>query len=63
MFRCVSQNQMTIVFSCQKETARFSVSPAPEADEYRPIEDTVSFNDKNFYSLSKNVGYFMDIVF
>ncbi|XP_053377067.1 uncharacterized protein LOC123530542 isoform X4 [Mercenaria mercenaria] len=40
MFRCVGQTQMTFVFSCQREMSRFSVGLVPEADEYKPIEET-----------------------
>ena len=36
---------MSIVFSCQKETARFSVSPSPGVEDFKPGEDTVSHSD------------------
>ncbi|KAL4226564.1 hypothetical protein ACF0H5_014549 [Mactra antiquata] len=39
MFRCVGQTQMTVMFNCQREMARFNVGLVPEADEYKPIED------------------------
>ena len=42
MFRCVGQTQMTLVFNCQRETSRFSVGLTADADEYKPIEETVS---------------------
>ncbi|XP_052285559.1 uncharacterized protein LOC127881598 isoform X6 [Dreissena polymorpha] len=38
MFRCVGLSQMSLVFSCQKEVARFTVGLTPEA-ELRGIED------------------------
>lgn len=33
---------MSLMFSCQKELARFSASPAPGASEYRPGDENVS---------------------
>lgn len=33
---------MSLMFSCQKELARFSASPAPGATEYRPSDENVS---------------------
>ena len=41
VFRCIGRGQMTIVFNCHKETARFSVSPSPGVEDYKPSEDTV----------------------
>lgn len=35
VFRCNGQNSMSLMFSCQKELARFSASPAPGATDYR----------------------------
>lgn len=40
-FRCVGHCQMSIMFSCQRETARFSLGPMGDADEYRGIEEGV----------------------
>lgn len=42
VFRCNGQNSMSLMFSCQKELARFSASPAPGASEYRPGDENVS---------------------
>nr|XP_034307211.1 uncharacterized protein LOC105319401 isoform X7 [Crassostrea gigas] len=39
VFRCNGQNSMSLMFSCQKELARFSASPAPGATEYRPSDE------------------------
>lgn len=39
VFRCNGQNSMSLMFSCQKELARFSASPAPGASEYRPGDE------------------------
>ena len=34
---------MTVVFNCHKESARFSVSPSPGAEDYKIGEDTVTY--------------------
>ncbi|XP_078341968.1 uncharacterized protein LOC111107827 isoform X2 [Crassostrea virginica] len=39
VFRCNGQNSMSLMFSCQKELARFSASPFVGATEYKPGDE------------------------
>ena len=41
-FRCVGQSQMSLLFSCQRETARFNVGLNPDI-EPRAIEEGVCY--------------------
>lgn len=42
VFRCNSQHSLSLMFSCQKELARFSVGPVPGAIESKPGDENVS---------------------
>lgn len=56
-FRCVGHYQMSIMFSCQRETARFSLGPMGDADEYRGIEEGVGHMICNcIIKYGKNIG-------
>ncbi|XP_055999633.1 uncharacterized protein LOC125656907 isoform X4 [Ostrea edulis] len=39
VFRCNSQHSLSLMFSCQKELARFSVGPVPGAIESKPGDE------------------------